>query len=787
MKNINSMGGKMLKIDLHVHSKYSDHPSEWFLQKLGASESYTEPEYIYKTALEKGMDFVTITDHNKIDGAVYLKNKYPDKCFISVEATVYFPEDNGKVHILIYDITEEQFAEIDILRKDIYKLREYIKENNLAYSVAHATYSVNGTLKPEHLEKLILLFDNFEIINGGRGELSNKSWENFLNALTEADIEKFREKYDIAPYSLDPWKKAYTGGSDDHAGIFIAKVFTTSQGDTIGDFFENLKNKKTMAFGRHNNYQGLTFSIYKIAYEYTKNNGYFSDHFIYQINEYIFGEKKLGLKNWLKINKMKKAKKKGKKIQGLIADLVEELQDERDIEKKLDIVYDKVSLITNEFVNLVAKAVGKDLKKGNLHNVIRDISSATMGFFLCSPFLSTFRLMFENRDILDRLIEDTGKLELKKNKKILWFTDTIGDLNGVSVTLKKMAEISKIKGRDLAVICSLTDKDKLSELPDNVINLDYISCVDLPYYEDYQMKILPILDTLKKVYEYNPDEIYISTPGSVGLMGLMFAKLLKIKATGIYHTDFTMQAKEIADNVSLMNMLEGYTKWFFGKMDTIKVPTSEYIDILSTRGFDREKLRIFPRGIETDVFGIADYRTEEDKIIFLYTGRISKDKNIDFLLELFVEMSKRHRDIEIKLAGKGPDLNELKKKFGGYKNIEFLGKIDYEKLPEVYQNSNVFLFPSVTDTFGMSVLEAQSCGIPAVVSDKGGPKEIILNGNTGFVAKALNEGDWESKIEFFIDMIKNYPEEYKTMRRNAAKMVENTFSWDKVMEDIFDR
>ena len=63
----------MKKIDLHVHSKYSKHPSEWFLQRIGAKESYTEPELIYQLARSQGMDFVTITDHNKIDGALFLQ------------------------------------------------------------------------------------------------------------------------------------------------------------------------------------------------------------------------------------------------------------------------------------------------------------------------------------------------------------------------------------------------------------------------------------------------------------------------------------------------------------------------------------------------------------------------------------------------------------------------------------------------------------------------------------------------------------------------------------------
>ena len=118
---------------------------------------------------------------------------------------------------------------------------------------------------------------------------------------------------------------------------------------------------------------------------------------------------------------------------------------------------------------------------------------------------------------------------------------------------------------------------------------------------------------------------------------------------------------------------------------------------------------VFSRGIDTDVFSFIDKDPEDRKIEFLYAGRISKDKNIDFLLELFVKLSKKYENIRLKLAGIGPHLKELKKKFGGHDNIEFLGEVNYDHLPKVYQSADVFLFPSVTDTFGMVVLEAHSC------------------------------------------------------------------------------
>lgn len=189
----------MAQVDLHVHSKYSNHPSEWFLQRLGASESYTDPESIYKMARKRGMDFVTVTDHNRIKASIELVEKYPDRCFTGVESTAYFPEDNCKVHILIYGLNCEQFSQIQKKRSNIYKLRDYLKKQDLACVVAHATYSVNERLSLEHLEKLILLFNNFEGRNGSRSVLHNDVLSKVLRELTREDIERLQKNTSLKP------------------------------------------------------------------------------------------------------------------------------------------------------------------------------------------------------------------------------------------------------------------------------------------------------------------------------------------------------------------------------------------------------------------------------------------------------------------------------------------------------------------------------------------------------------------------------------------------------------
>ena len=152
----------MAKADLHVHSKYSDYPSTWGHKVYNSPESFTAVETVYQQAKQRGMDFVTLTDHDDIRGSLELVKKFPRDTFMSCEVTSYFPEDYCKVHILVYGISESQYKKIMQIRHNVYVLRDFIVDEDLAYSVAHATYDQDGKLSFEHVEKLVVLFDVFE-------------------------------------------------------------------------------------------------------------------------------------------------------------------------------------------------------------------------------------------------------------------------------------------------------------------------------------------------------------------------------------------------------------------------------------------------------------------------------------------------------------------------------------------------------------------------------------------------------------------------------------------------
>ncbi len=778
----------MAKADLHCHSKYSNRPSEWFLKKMGTSESYTEPETIYQMAKERSMNFVTITDHNEIEGSLKLAEKYSD-AFTGVETTTYFPEDNCKIHLLIYGLTPSQFEEIQNIRRNIYTLREYVVDQGLTYSVAHGLSSVDGKLSINHLEKLSLLFDVFETINGARGRAGNNVWYQYLKHLNRDKFHELQQKHGIIPISDDSWAKSFTGGSDDHAGLHIGKTYTLANATAADDFLTQIRTGKSFAEGRSGDFTGLVFTVYKVALEFSKNKSRQINTALplYNLLDFIFSERKPSLMDRFSLAMLKTDSSNS--VKRHLAELIEEIrkQEASSIDKNLDLFYAKVSEISDEVIAKHIDALRKNLTNGNFDKIVADISSILPALFLLVPFFSSLKNSNDDRPLISKVEKS---IPIKSDKKILWFSDTFSELNGVTVTLKKLGWKFWANDINVRFAVALLEDELSDELPPNVMNLKTCYHFEIPYYNQYKFKVPSILKALREINEYEPDEIFVSTPGPIGMLGVITAKLFSIPLTGIYHTDFSMELDELVEEDNIVEAMEGYSRWYYSIMDEIKVPTESYMDILEERGLDRSKMSIFPRHLDNDIFA---YHPPEkwngsnlhlpDGLNLIYVGRVSKDKNLEFLINVYREVRKQCDDINLIVAGSGPYLEEMKAALND-KRVVFTGRLPNETMPMIYSQAHTLVFPSITDTYGMAVLEAQCCELPAIVSDQGGPKEIIEDGKTGSVLPALKLDSWVNAILDMNDLVMNRPEEYKQIRTIARQRAVKMSGWEAVLKQL---
>jgi glycosyltransferase involved in cell wall biosynthesis len=130
----------------------------------------------------------------------------------------------------------------------------------------------------------------------------------------------------------------------------------------------------------------------------------------------------------------------------------------------------------------------------------------------------------------------------------------------------------------------------------------------------------------------------------------------------------------------------------------------------------------------------------------LYVGRLSAEKNLDPMFQAFVELQHEGLQAELVVVGDGPQATALRERYR-HPAIYFIGVLEGDELADAYAAADIFLFPSTSDTFGNAVLEAQACGLPAIVSDRGGPIEIIVPGQTGLAVDVAKPGAFRQAMQ----------------------------------------
>jgi glycosyltransferase involved in cell wall biosynthesis len=186
----------------------------------------------------------------------------------------------------------------------------------------------------------------------------------------------------------------------------------------------------------------------------------------------------------------------------------------------------------------------------------------------------------------------------------------------------------------------------------------------------------------------------------------------------------------------------------------VVVPSQAYKEKVEEMGVAPARIFQIRRGVDLQNFhpGKGGNGTwsglglPEDGVRLLYVGRISKEKNLALLAEAVPELFKARPDLSLTMVGDGPFRPQLQASLAGQSRVRFTGVVQGEKLAALFASADIFVFPSLTDTFGNSVVEALASGVPCITSDLGGPREIIVDGECGFVFDHRRPGDLIAKI-----------------------------------------
>ena len=755
------------KVDLHIHSKFSDRSAEWIFRRFEFPDSYSDPKQLYRRLKEKGMSYVTFTDHNRIDGCLEIAGL--EDTFISEEITAQFPDDNVKVHLLLWNLTEAQHTEVQPLRNNLYELQQYLVGAGIHHAVAHPLYDMNRQLTADHVQKLVLLFKHFEGINGLRDSLLSDTTRFILRSLTPESIQRFSERQKLEPTHPEPWRKVLVAGSDDHAGIFPASAYTEAPDcDSVRELFDFIGKGDCVIRGEGGTPLVIAHGLYNTAYRFAKDkysaavspNLAFIEIVFSRFMEgknptnFTLGEKLAMLSSGILSGKIfELVKPANLSIWPDLANYFGSAEVQAQIAKETEGVNEPerraflmVALVFNQLAFRFFQRFVQQITAGSVIEAVQALSALLPMGFLLGPYFYGFHSQAPSRKRLTEICSETVNFipDVLQNTKRAWFTDTLEDVNGVATTIRKMAAAAYEIGADLIVAAS-RERIKISEVP--IKNFPPIGEFELPEYELQKLSFPPVLHILEYVQRERFTELIISTPGPVGLSALLAAKMLDLKTVGIYHTDFPQYVRVLTQDNYMETMAWSYMQWFYSQLDVVYVNSENYRQRWIERGIAPERLKIFPRGIDTNLFTPEHrspvfwkkYGKKAEEIGLLYVGRVSKEKNIDVAVSAARQLVDEGIPVRLLIVGDGPYLRELRQ---NVPEACYTGYLRAVELAAAYASSDVFVFPSTTDTFGNVILEAKAAGLPCVVSDQGGPCELISDGIDGFITRALDAGDF---------------------------------------------
>jgi len=787
-----------MKVDLHLHSRHSAKPTQWFLQKIGSPESFTDPFAAYRMARARGMDLVTVSDHDSLAGS--LEIAHLDGVFLSEEVSAHFPEDRGKIHVLVLDIDEEHHEEIQRLRENVYDLADYLHQEDIAHSVAHPLCDTNHCLSLEHVEKMLLLFTHFEQ-NGARNPCQNQILAEILGALTPEAIHRLADKHDLAPRGESPWIKTLTAGSDDHAGLDVARSHTLApNARSKEDFFRELREGRVRTEGVPATPRSLAHNLYGIGYQFLMSE-FRLQRYVHKDPLFSFANAALSLPG--KDNRPAHTRaldfflrrlspllphKNGNTLSGLLQregqsvlasnpSISESIHRSnptpRDVEEKW---FTFAAEVSDRIIRSFSHSLRENLSQAKLFTFFDSLGSTGAMYTLLGPYFFSYHLFTKDREFSKACREHflggekAGQKE-ESSSDVALFTDAFLDVNGVVEAVQSQLRTPPETDRDVTVL-TCSDRDTGGS-PVSFPSVGSFELSERPGLSIHYPSFLRILDYC---HEKGFNRIHAGTPGPMGLAALGVARVLDLPVCATYHAAFPQRIHEFTGDTGLEELAWKGMTWFYNQMDTVYAPTQSAADKLAQKGVFRERIQLYRSSIDTQRFHPAKrngfwknrFRTEGDTYKLLYAGRISKERNLELITEAFLRVSRQRSDVRLVVVGDGPYLDRMKRELRDTRAL-FTGMLHGDELSQAYASSDLFLYPSSADSLGHEVLQAQASGLPVLVGDRGGARENLIPGETG---RVLPGDDADAFARSILELLE-HPEQLAEMAMRARTSLEH--------------
>jgi glycosyltransferase involved in cell wall biosynthesis/predicted metal-dependent phosphoesterase TrpH len=741
---------------MHCHSTASQLSRLGVQRSLGLPECATPPEEVYTLAKRRGMAFVTITDHDTIDGCLELAGR-PD-CFVSEELTARFAGEPQAVHVLCYGITPGDHEWLQAHAGDVEACAAYLQEGEIACALAHPFYDVAAPLTRRHRRRLAELFPVWEVRNGSRAAELNMPAVVYVETHGSTGI----------------------GGSDDHAGVDIGRTWTeVPAASTPEEFLSRLRKGDATAGGEQGSAAKWAHAAMALATRALVLGG--TDAELAVDFERVDARKKSTAPDPAAVLKIaQRVVGQGAAREGAIAadigpddaralldswlgsigvelrgrGLLDHLQSDgfshADLYRRARRIHDRR---LREAIPTGTDAVAR----GEVQAALGGAFEALLPAIPYAP--PTVFLGAEKAKLAGRSGE---------RPRVALIADGIEAMHGVTRTIEEIRERG-VPGFEVEVVGTDPGVDR---------RLPAATSLQVPFYEGMSLGVPGLPDLAETLAEGRYDLIHVTAPGPAGVAASLLSRISATPLIASYHTELAAYAGVRSGDGAMEAVSRAALGAFYRAPARVLSPSPAADRSLLGLGAADARIDRWERGVDTDRF--APEKAERDAypggLRVLYAGRLTREKGVDLLAETFLRARVVEPRLHLLLAGGGPEEGELRARLG--EHATFLGWLEGDDLARAYASADLFLFCSRTDTYGQVVLEAGASGLPVVAVGEGGPAALIENRHTGVLCRP----DADHLAGAVLQLAAS-----ATLRRRlgeAARRMAAARSWERAMEQL---
>ena len=682
------------RVDMHCHSTASQYSKLGVQRSLGLPECATPPEEVYELAKRRGMDFVTITDHDTIDGCLALADR-PD-CFVSEELTARFAGEPQAVHVLCYGITPGDHEWLQAHSGDVEACASYLHERGIACALAHPFFNVAAPLRRHHRRRLAELFPIWEVRNGSRAAELNMPAAVYVETHGGTGI----------------------GGSDDHAGVDIGRTFTeVPAAATPEEFLAHLQRGDAEASGEQGSAAKWAHAAMALATRALAVGGGPDAAAVLKMAERVIREgaaregkiaadvgpedARALLDAWLD--------GMGLELRG--RELIEYLQ--ADDFSHADL-YRRARRRHDRGLRAAVQGGAEAVSTGDFQTAVNGLFAALVPAIPYAP--ATAFLGAEKAKLRDRRGE---------RQRVAVIADGIGSMHGVTHTIEQIRERG-VPGFEVDIVGTDPGVDR---------RLPAAAELEIPFYEGMTLGVPGLPDLVETLAEGSYDLVHVTAPGPAGIAATLMSRITGVPLLASYHTEIATYAGMRSQDSTLEALTRAGLGAFYSAPAAVLSPSPSADASVAALGADPARIGRWERGVDLDRFdpAKADRDAFPGEIKVLYAGRLTREKGVDLLAETFLRAHEADSRLHLLLAGGGPEEAELRERLG--ERATFLGWLAGEDLPRAYASADAFLFCSSTDTYGQVILEAAASGLPIVAVAEGGPAALVENRHTGLLCR----------------------------------------------------